>query len=458
MKIQFNLNGHETEIDVHPLKRALDILRDDFHLYGSKEGCGEGECGACTVLMNGKTVTSCLIPAAQLHGKSVFTIEGIQDFAFFNDIQKAYEDAGAVQCGFCTTGFVMSTVGFLGNVEDFDKISDNEIKMALSGNLCRCTGYKKIIDAVRNLVKNKIQIPEKLIKNDLKKNTQISPQSHFIQPENLGQISNLISVNKNEKIKFLAGGTDMMVGEGRFSQDDLIISLDNVTELGRITKNERYLSIGSAVSFSDILANKFVQDNFPILVDAIQTIGSPQIRHRATIGGNLANASPAGDSIPPLMVLEAKILLNNAADDEIRKVNMNDFFIAPGKSILKNGEFIQSIEIPFPQSDNQIHYFRKVGQRKSLTISKTSLALICKLENDRIENIKIACGSVAPTVLRLKRTEKFLIGKKVDNEIIEEAKEILQSEISPIADIRSTAEYRREITANLLEDFFIKLV
>ncbi|MBO8160328.1 MAG: (2Fe-2S)-binding protein [Thermosipho sp. (in: Bacteria)] len=142
MKIKFTLNGTLIEKDVPVNKRAIDFLRDDLGILSIKEGCGEGECGACTILVNGKNVHSCLMLAVELDGKEVITVEGLKD----NVIQEAYVEAGAIQCGFCTPGFIISTKALLNETLN---PTPEEIKEALEGNLCRCTGYVKIEKAVK---------------------------------------------------------------------------------------------------------------------------------------------------------------------------------------------------------------------------------------------------------------------------------------------------------------------
>ena len=143
--VRFTLNGKPMVYTGNPLRRLLDVLREDYGLTGSKEGCGEGECGACTIIYNGKAVTSCLMLAGQADGSTIVTLEGVSENGQLNYIQQAFVDAGAVQCGYCTPGMVLSAKALLDKKPD---ATDEEIRRAMSGNLCRCTGYSKIIKAV----------------------------------------------------------------------------------------------------------------------------------------------------------------------------------------------------------------------------------------------------------------------------------------------------------------------
>ena len=145
MKIEFILNTQAQSINVHPARRLLDLLREDFGLTSVKEGCGEGECGACVVLMNGKAVNSCLVPAGNIIGKTIVTLESFKKTERYKMIGSCFLEAGSVQCGFCTPGIVMATESLLnGNPHP----SDQEIKEGLSGNLCRCTGYNMIFKGI----------------------------------------------------------------------------------------------------------------------------------------------------------------------------------------------------------------------------------------------------------------------------------------------------------------------
>lgn len=144
-KIYFTLNGKRVAFDGDPLKRLVDVLREGFHLTGTKEGCGEGECGACSVLRNGRLVTSCIIPVGAISGDEIVTIEGLRDTEQGRCIIEAFAEGGAVQCGFCIPGMVMAAQALLlRNPHP----SEADVRLAISGNICRCTGYDLIVDSI----------------------------------------------------------------------------------------------------------------------------------------------------------------------------------------------------------------------------------------------------------------------------------------------------------------------
>lgn len=147
MKLNFILNGEDTTVEVAENTRLVDLLRNEFHLTGTKEGCGVGECGACTVVLDGKAVASCLVLAVSVEGKSVLTIEGLSKNGELDPIQEAFIDHHAAQCGFCTPGFIMSAKALL---DANPSPTREEIRTAISGNICRCTGYHQIVDAIED--------------------------------------------------------------------------------------------------------------------------------------------------------------------------------------------------------------------------------------------------------------------------------------------------------------------
>ncbi len=276
-------------------------------------------------------------------------------------------------------------------------------------------------------------------------------KSQIFSPVYVPECLNLLERFPNAKM--LAGGTDLLVRlKDEINQPD-IIDISHIEEMKGISASNDKIKIGALVTFSEIIESELVAENAGVLVQAAEMIGSPQIRNRGTIGGNIANASPAGDSIPPLFVLEAEIEI--AGMNYSRTIPIKDFFKGPGKSILTDGEIITAVIIP--KMKNWEGAFVRLGQRKALAISKVSLALLLKIKDDKIEEARIALGAVAPTVIRAEKTERCLVGKKFDNDTLLEAKKIICEEVSPISDIRSIAEYRKEMCGVLLEEAFEQL-
>jgi aerobic carbon-monoxide dehydrogenase small subunit len=149
INLVMNLNGEERSVSVHPFARLLDVLREDLRLTGTKEGCGEGECGACTIFLNGQVVNSCLVPAVQAQGAEVITVEGLARGGELSPLQAAFVAHNGAQCGFCTPGMLVAATDLLNRCPH---PTEDEIRDGLAGNLCRCTGYSKILDAVQTVV------------------------------------------------------------------------------------------------------------------------------------------------------------------------------------------------------------------------------------------------------------------------------------------------------------------
>ncbi len=271
----------------------------------------------------------------------------------------------------------------------------------------------------------------------------------IFSPNSLDDCLNLIS--RQPEAKLLAGGTDLLVRLKDGLALPPIINLSYIDELKGISVSDDNIRVGALTTFSEIIENDAVEKYANVLKQAAEIIGSPQIRNRATIGGNIANASPAGDSIPPLFVLDAMIEINGE-----RTVPINEFFNGPGKTVLRTGEIISSVVIP--KTENMRGAFTRLGQRKSLAISKVSLAALLNIEDGKILEARIALGAVAPTVVRASQTEKFLIGKILNNETILQAQKIICEEVNPISDIRSVAEYRKEMCGELLEQAITELL
>lgn len=278
-----------------------------------------------------------------------------------------------------------------------------------------------------------------------------------LSPKNLEEYSTFFTDNKEKKFVIFAGGTDLMID--RFSiEGSIIIDISYLEECRGIKADEKHITIGAATTLNEILSSQEVQTKIPILIDAIKTMASIQVRNRATIGGNIGNASPAGDTITPLVVLETKIEIFSPESNEVRTIPIKTLFSGPSATTLEKGEIIIKIIIPLRKDKDIFCYFRKIGQRNAMTITKASLSAIAKYLDSKIEWIKLAPGSVSPVVKRMSKTEEFLKGKELTPAVINKAKEIIANEISPITDIRSTKAFRVLITKNLLADCLSFLV
>ena len=277
-------------------------------------------------------------------------------------------------------------------------------------------------------------------------------------PNTLDEYQKIYSGIAEKNILVFSGGTDLMIGRHELSQDAIIIDISGIAELKGVEKKENKIFIGSCTTLNELLYSHKIQNDIPILIKAIKTMASEQIRNRATIGGNIGNASPAGDTITPLVVLEASIQIYSPESNEVKTIPLEALFSGPCASTLQNGEIITKIIIPLFEDKDIFCYFRKIGQRNAMTITKASLSAIAKYSDSKIEWIKLAPGSVSPVVKRMSKTEEFLQGKKLTHAVIDEAKEMIGKEISPITDIRSTKAFRVLITKNLLADCLSELI
>lgn len=269
--------------------------------------------------------------------------------------------------------------------------------------------------------------------------------AEVLVPKTLAEL--LPNINNEEK-RITAGGTDIVVGirSGRVKYKPMI-DINQLEEIKVIYEDDDNVYIGSNVSLSNVTYNEIVKKNFSVMIKAIESIGSLQIRNRATLGGNIQNASPSGDSILALTVLRAKIVLRSLTGR--RQVYIKEFIKGPGKTDLRNDEFIEYIVIPKVFSNYQ-GYFEKVGLRNAMVISIASLAVVYKLENNVFVDINMALGAVAPKVLQITEVEGFLRGKELNRENLIAAGELIGKNISPIDDVRASAEYRRQVCKNLI--------
>jgi xanthine dehydrogenase small subunit len=414
----------------------LDWLRNNLKITGTKEGCAEGDCGACSVIINEnnnsnlKPVNSCLVRIGQVVGKNIVTIEGLGDDKDPHPLQVAFSKENASQCGYCTPGFIISGVSLLNSDKD---INDNTINDAFSGNLCRCTGYSPILKAIKSVAKDKVKIKQKYFKE----------KTHDIKLGNVTyyhplKIEELTNLTKIKNFRFLAGGTDLNLQRPIINEkENSIISLSSIEELKKIKIFNNKILLGSSVTIETFL--DIIEDKIPEMIEILKRFGSPLIRNQATIGGNLCTSSPIGDLAPVLLVLDSS--LNIYGKDGAKSILIKDFFKGYRKNVLKKDQILASIEIPIPQKNNKL-FFWKLSKRFDQDISTISLAININTQNHIIKDLHIAAGGVAEIPKYLDGLSRRMINKNID-EAIKLAIDDIENYIDPISDLRGTSEYRK---------------
>ena len=458
-KITFILNNELVSIKIDPAVVLLDFIRKQMHLTGTKEGCKEGDCGACTVLVGNlkdnkldyHSVNSCLLPLGNVNNTHIVTIEGL-DANSLTQIQTEFINEGASQCGFCTPGFIVSLTGYLIN-NDVYKI--DEALNAIAGNICRCTGYTSIKRSIYDVL-NKINSDKHkeldrisfLIKNN------ILPEYFSGITERLEKLHTENSNGQNGEAKyFVAGGTDLYVQkpDELLKQQITFIKDKNLSYIEVVKNNCR---VGAGTSFEMINESPLFQKHFLRLEKFIDLIASLPIRNSATVGGNIINASPIGDMTIFLLALNASVVLNNRLKQ--RKILLKDLYKGYKKLDKSGDEYLEYIEFKLP-SENSHFNFEKVSKRTHLDIASVNSAIYIELDHDIIKEIHLAAGGVAPIPLYLKDSSKYLIGKRIEIDFLNDALAIIQSDISPISDIRGSEDYKRLLLNQLFKAHFIEL-
>jgi xanthine dehydrogenase small subunit len=470
--IRFILNEKEIATDVPPGMVLLDFIRYHQHLMGTKIGCREGDCAACTVLigeikgdkLSYQSVTSCVMPIGNAHGKHVVTIEGINHAEGLNPVQKAMADEGATQCGFCTPGFVISLAGFcLSN-----KGSTNQDAIAaIDGNICRCTGYKSIERAAARIA----GLMKERYGEDLTvfvSNKKIVP-GYFLQiKKRLQELNNSGSTGLfpdvallKEKPHVVGGGTDLYVQRQEEMTNAAIRFVFDHPELNRITKEENKCFIGPSVTVSDLAGSSIINEVFPQFHQYAKLISSTPIRNMATIAGNFINASPIGDFTIFFLALDAQLLLKDdtkvhSGGGGVRTLPLRELYKGY-KQLDKNPEeHIEQLWFELPRK-NTLFNFEKVSKRTNLDIASVNSAISITINQAIIENAGISAGGVGPVPMYLQKTSGFLIGKKITEELVRDAIEIMKTEISPISDARGSKEYKKLLLGQLIKSHFITL-
>jgi xanthine dehydrogenase small subunit len=454
--ITFILNDQLVSSDKPSGISLLDFIRYEMDLHGTKVGCREGDCGACTVIegtlengrINYKSIVACLTPLGNVHGKHIVTIEGI-NMEQLSPVQKTIVDNSATQCGFCTPGVVMSLTAHCLSAEESTR---QKAITAVSGNICRCTGYKSIekaAEAISGILKNKDrEDPAGWLtwKGFL-------PAYFLTINDRLKQIeNNHESPGSNEII--VAGGTDIMVQKaGELAGSD-IRSFLNRKELTGIKVENGKCIIGASVTLSEIEKSPIINSYLPEISSYFKLISSEPIRNMGTLAGNIVNASPIGDLTIMFLALNATVKIHSQGGD--RSVPLNQFFHGYKKPGIDKSEFVKSIS--FPLSSNPVLFnFEKVCKRTCLDIASVNSAIQITMEGDKVTDCYLSAGGVSPIPLFLKKTCNFIEGKTICSEVILAANKIMQSEISPISDVRGSSEYKSLLLRQLLFAHFIKL-
>ncbi len=454
--IQFILNNRLVSASQPSSMSVLDYLRESQRLTGTKEGCREGGCGACTVLLGElqdsqvlyKTVLSCLLPLGEVHGKHLVTIEGINQ-AELSPVQQALVDRGAIQCGYCIPGFVMALTEALIAAEPR---SPQSIPDALSGNLCRCTGYGAIRRAAEDLM-NRFPGDRPLAISDAV-SAQILPDYFLDIPQRLAQIPPLELLTLCPVLPVVAGGSDWML-EHMDVPPDSSLQLLNISHLPRgLSVQAGKLHISALTTFSEFATHPLSLSLVPHLPEYFEHIASLPVRHQATLGGNLGTASPIGDISVLLLALGAQLRL--MLGEQSRFVAIQDFFTGYRQSVLTPGEVVAEILLPLSLAQSQIN-FEKVSKRSHLDCAIVNSAIRMQCEQHHIRELSLAMGGVAPTPLLLKRTAHCLRGEKFTVARLKSALDIAQTEIAPISDIYGSATYKRLLVRQLIIAHFTKL-
>lgn len=470
-EIRFILNGEDVALSaVRPDETLLDYLRLRRSLRGTKEGCAEGDCGACTVLVGRlaggelvyEGVNACIRFLGSLDGCHVVTVEHLKRTdGTLHPVQQAMVDFHGSQCGFCTPGFVMSLYALWMREP---APSDVAIEKALQGNLCRCTGYEPIVKAARAfnnygeaandpLATERAEMAQRLAALRDGSRVEIGQgKDRLVVPGSLDDLAEFLEAEPQATI--VAGSTDVGLWVTKHMRDIApVVFIGGVDELREVVDDETSITLGANVSYTD--AYRSLGARIPTWRSLLDRIGGDQVRNMGTIGGNIANGSPIGDSPPPLIALGATLTLRKGS--ETRTLPLEDFFIDYGKQDRQPGEFVQSVTVPLPKPA-ALYRVYKVTKRRDEDITAVLGAFLLEIENGRCISARIAYGGMAATPKRAKAVEAVLVGRDWNEAVIEEAVAALAENFAPISDMRASAEYRLLAAQNLLRRLYLETV
>lgn len=466
------INGHRYTVHGADCWLTLsDFLRRRLGLVGTKIVCSEGDCGSCTVLVGDpagyhlryRSIDSCIALMFQLDGRHIVTVEGLGKPEDLSPVQQSLVGCHASQCGFCTPGFVMSMSGLLNEARTF---TEGDWRTALTGNLCRCTGYVSIFEAAKQLNDARLQplndrySPATML-SEFAATSQMSVE---VKTKVFGQPAHLFSptaicdavefLEQNPTAKVVAGATDVGVQLNKgLIAPAVVLDLNRIKELETVdvehSADGAMLAAGARATWREI--ETICRDELSELARIISVFGSPQIRHMGTLGGNIINASPIADSLPFLFVMEAELELCSTSGSRV--VPITEFYRGYKQLDLRPGEVLTRIRVALPSAFQNLRLY-KVSRRRDLDISTFTAAILMQLDGDRIADARVALGAVGPTVFRASATEAFLRGSTFDEATMRAAGKVAVSEIAPISDVRGAADYRYQLTRNVFLRFF----
>ena len=458
MTLEFHLNGRRHAVrDVPPNVTALDYIREHLRLTGTKEGCAEGDCGACTVVLAAgpedaltfRAVNACLLTLPHLNGADVLTVEGLAGGGGLDPVQAAMADGDGTQCGYCTPGFVMALYALRRGPEEIGGEVDPEtVHDALAGNLCRCTGYRPIVDAAVKACGEKAFGEAGPGSDGAHAPAQVTDRYEaggqaFLSPAGLDEMARALADEPDAYI--LAGGTDLGLLAAKERQKlPIVIHTGRVAELLEIRDEPDFLEFGAAVTYTDALP--LIERDYPSFATLIRRIGSRQIRNMGTIGGNIGNASPIGDTPPGLIALDAVLSLHSR--DGSRQMPIEDFFLDYRKTDLRPGEFIRSVRIP-KLKDGEAFRTYKISKRYDQDISSVIGAYRVAVADGAVRDARIAYGGMAATPKRARASEAALTGSAWTEDALMEAARAIDEDFEPLSDHRASAAYRSMVAKNL---------
>jgi len=439
MNVTFLLNGETVQVATEPTRTLLDWLREDRGLCGTKEGCNEGDCGACTVMVTDadgpRSLNACILFLPQLHGKSVRTVEGISGpDGEMHPVQDAMIAHHGSQCGFCTPGFIAAmAAGHTAGRTDHDDV--------LAGNLCRCTGYAPIIRAAKAAANE--PVPEWL--DDPLPDVAPAPYA----PETLDELATWYATNPDATV--IAGATDVGLWVTKQLRDlGQVVFLNRCADLLETTITDTTITFGAAVTMAD--AHRTLRDVHPSYAELVRRYGSEQVRSAATIGGNIANGSPIGDNPPALIALGATLHLRHGAGD--RSIALENFFLDYGKQDRAPGELVVGVTLPREAPALRCY---KISKRFDQDISAVCGCFNVTVDDGIVTDARIAFGGMAGTPHRARRVEGALSGQPWTADTITKAAAEFANDYTPMSDMRASAAYRRQIAQNLLHRYFADL-